>query len=275
MHKLWDEFSGGTLGSQPLFELFRLILPHLDTVRPQYRLKQKGLANMYVSILAISESSNDAQTLLNWKKPSSGFQRNEQGNFPEVVHSVIETRMKKPKDLPKRLTIGELNAALDKLAEVQSTDEKKAVLDDLTKKTTAREQRWILRVILKDMQIGMKEDSIFRELHPDAKELYASVCDLRSTCQQCVDPSFRLNDITICLFKPMKPRLAHARQLVDGRAQESVEEGSTAPSTSSTASGWCYTFCAMASTMAATAPNGTRATATTRRPTMRSAWRRS
>ena len=54
MHKLWDEFSGGTLGSQPLFELFRLILPHLDTVRPQYRLKQKGLANMYVSILAIS-----------------------------------------------------------------------------------------------------------------------------------------------------------------------------------------------------------------------------
>ena len=209
MHKLWDEFSGGTLGSQPLFELFRLILPHLDTVRPQYRLKQKGLANMYVSILAISESSEDAQTLLNWKKPSSGFQRNEQGNFPEVVHSVIETRMKKPKDLPKRLTIGELNAALDKLAEVQSTDEKKAVLDDLTKKTTAREQRWILRVILKDMQIGMKEDSIFRELHPDAKELYASVCDLRSTCQQCVDPSFRLNDITICLFKPMKPRLAH------------------------------------------------------------------
>ena len=42
-----------------------------------------------------TEAVQDAQALLNWKKPASGFQRNEQGNFPEVVFSVIEHRARK------------------------------------------------------------------------------------------------------------------------------------------------------------------------------------
>ena len=125
MQRLWENYG---YREHPLFELMRLILPHLDTVRPQYRAKQKMLAKIYVELLAINgaaqqqrarfslsarvlscsfrsirsirspltamllrraccsfaESSDDAQQLLNWKKPASGFQRNEQGNFPEV-----------------------------------------------------------------------------------------------------------------------------------------------------------------------------------------------
>ena len=57
LHKLWAEFG---IREHPLFELMRLTLPHLDTVRPQYRLKQKGIARMYVEILALVETSDDA-----------------------------------------------------------------------------------------------------------------------------------------------------------------------------------------------------------------------
>ena len=80
MRRLWEKF--GIAEGAPLFQLMRLTLPHLDTVRPQYRLKQKSIAKMYVEILAIPESSDDAQMLLNWKKPASGFQRNEQVRTP-------------------------------------------------------------------------------------------------------------------------------------------------------------------------------------------------
>ena len=202
---LWDKFG---FRAHPLFELVRLMLPHLDTMRPQYRLKQKSIAKMYVEILAINPSSEDAQALLNWKKPASGFQRNEQGNFPEVVLSVIEHRARKRADIPKRLTIGELNALLDKLADEEGHDAKRDVLRQVMDRSTAREQRWILRVVLKDMQIGMKEDSVFRHLHPDAKELYNSVCDLKLTCEKCADPEYRHEAISLCPFKPMRPRLA-------------------------------------------------------------------
>ena len=171
MERLWKAYG---IREHPLFELMRLIVPNLDTVRPMYRMKQKMIGKMYVEILAINESSEDAQALLNWKKPASGFQRNEQGNFPEVVYAVLEHRARKRADIKHKLTIRQLNALLDELAETEGVDPKREVMRRLYDRTTAREQRWILRVILKDMQIGMKEDRVFKLLHPDAKELYNS-----------------------------------------------------------------------------------------------------
>ena len=203
MRRLWDSY-----GTKDFFELMRLILPNLDTVRPQYRVKQKMLARMYVELLALNESSEDAQSLLNWKRPANGFQRNEQGNFPEVVLSVIEHRSQKRSDINGLLTIRELNRLLDQLADVEGFEKKKEVMRQLERRTTAREQRWILRIILKDMQIGMKEDSVFKILHPDARELYNSVCDLKATCEKCIDPEYRHDAISICIFKALRPRLA-------------------------------------------------------------------
>jgi hypothetical protein len=58
LHHLWDTFGKG---EHDIFPLMRLILPHLDTVRPNYRLKQKQLARMYVDMLALDSSKPDAQ----------------------------------------------------------------------------------------------------------------------------------------------------------------------------------------------------------------------
>ena len=51
MKLLWDNYG---MHEHALFELMRLILPHLDTVRPQYRVKQKLMAKIYVELLAIN-----------------------------------------------------------------------------------------------------------------------------------------------------------------------------------------------------------------------------
>ena len=85
------------------------------------------------------------------------------------------------------------------------------MLKTIYDQTTAVEQKWILRIVLKDMAIGMKEDSVFRLLHPDAQELYNSVCSLEDTCTQVADPAFSLDATgeAIALFQPLKPRLAH------------------------------------------------------------------
>ena len=203
--KLWTDFGKG---EHDIFPLMRLLLPHLDTLRPVYRAKQKQLANMYVAMLSLPVSHADAQAMLNWKRPSSGFQRTEQGNFPEVVLDAIKPRCKSRAQLPQPITIAQLNRLLDDFARADDVDKKTKVLAEMFSKMTAQEQRWMLRVVLKDMSIGIKENSIFNQLHPDAQELYNSVCDLQATCRQCADPSFRLDTISLQLFRPVKPRLS-------------------------------------------------------------------
>ena len=203
VNKLWSNYG---LADHPSFPLIRLMLPHLDTTsRPNYKLKQKNLAKLYVEIMGLTAESPQAQTMTNWKRPSSGLQRSEQGNFPEVMHTVIKQRCSPREDLPHRATVGEVNAMLDRLATEPS---KREPLGEIYRKCTALEQKWILRVIIKDMQISMKEDKLFKMLHPDAQELYNSVCDLRATCEKCADPEYRLESISLELFKPLRPRLA-------------------------------------------------------------------
>ena len=212
LKKLWEDYGKG---EHDIFPLMRLLLPHLDTSRPMYRAKQKQLANMYVSHLSLDPEHADAQAMLNWKRPSSGFQRTEQGNFPEVVFDAIKRRTKTRAQLPEPVTIAQLNRLLDDFARADDLAKKTKVLGEMFSKMTALEQKWMLRIVIKDMNIGIKENSIFNLLHPDAQELYNSVCDLQSTCRQCSDPSFRLDQISLQLFRPVKPRLSARGSWVD------------------------------------------------------------
>lgn len=205
LRKLWEAYGKGTY---PLFPLMRLLLPHLDTIRPNYRVKEKQLARMYIGMLALDPSNSDAQEILNWKRSSSDSHRKEQGNFPEVVYRVIKDRCLRRSQIKQPVTIGELNSMLDDFAKADGMVEKVRVLTVMHTRMTAQEQRWMLHIVIKDMKIGMKEASIFSQLHPDAQELYNSVCDLQATCIQCSDQSFRLSSIGLQLFKPVKPRLA-------------------------------------------------------------------
>lgn len=190
MRKLWKAYGFYAPFSHDLFPLMRLTLPHLDTIRGNYHLKQKGLADMLIGYHGLRKDSAEAVAMTNWKKPSSGFGRNEQGNFPEVVHSLLAKRVLSRAQLVEKgrpkLTVGGLNELLDALAKGTDHAAKAKVFRTIFESTTGQEQRWILRIVLKDMHIGMQEDAVFRLLHPDAKQLYNSVCDLRASLRRRV-----------------------------------------------------------------------------------------
>lgn len=38
--------------------------------------------------------------------------------------------------------------------------------------TSAEEQKWLIRIILKDMKLGLGQSSVLDTFHPDAKDLY-------------------------------------------------------------------------------------------------------
>ncbi|CAM0137506.1 unnamed protein product [Umbelopsis sp. WA50703] len=72
---------------------------------------------------------------------------------------------------------------------------------------TAEEHRWLIRMILKDLKIGMSESSVFDVYHPQAKELYSVTSDLKKVCEKLQDPFARIGKSTIQLFHPFKPQL--------------------------------------------------------------------
>lgn len=168
--RLWQRYGRKT---QPMFPLMRLMLPHLDSTRKNYDMKEKLLAQLYVSMLGLSPDQEDAKAMLEYKRPSSlaGRGGGTSGDFPERAFFVLQHRSSKEAELgPRRLTIAEVNEALTKLAEASGHDGKLPVLRQLHLRTTALEQKWLLRIILKHMGMGIKENFLFKKFHLDAQE---------------------------------------------------------------------------------------------------------
>lgn len=53
-----------------------------------------------------------------------------------------------------------------------------AIIDLFNKCGSAKLQEWIIRIILKDMHLGMGHKGILNTLHPDGAELFANSNDL-------------------------------------------------------------------------------------------------
>jgi DNA ligase-4 len=68
---------------------------------------------------------------------------------------------------------------------------KTAVLTELISKTNAREMKWIVNIILKDLKMGISEKTIFSEFHPDAEDIFNVTCDLRAVCEKLNDRTKR------------------------------------------------------------------------------------
>lgn len=188
-----------------LYPVLRLILPQKDRERAVYGLKEKNLAKTYIKLIPLGMRDPDAIRLLNWKKPTE--REKTSGDFPTVLYEVVS---KRSSVIEGSLSIDELNDILDELAKnMGKQDIQSGILRRIYNRSTAQEQRWIVRIILKDMIISVKETTIFSVFHPDAQDLYNTCSDLKKIAWELWDPSFRLNaeDKAVQLFHAFAPML--------------------------------------------------------------------
>lgn len=150
--------------------MLRLLLPGVDHERGAYHLKESNLAKLYGEMLALPEAQR--QRLLHWKDPAlqEGY-KCAAGDFSSVLYSLAEARAT-VKPGASGLTVADVNAALDRIHNAADTAEKRAQLLDLWRRASAMEQKWISKVILKDLKIGFSHESVLKRFHPDAMELY-------------------------------------------------------------------------------------------------------
>lgn len=153
-----------------LYPLFRLLLPGVDHERGAYGLKESNLAKLYGEMLGLPEGQK--QRLLHWKDPSlqEGY-KCAAGDFSSVLFSVVESRVTvSPGN--SQLTIGDVNVCLDRIHNAGDTADKRMQLLELVRRASANEQKWLAKLILKDLKIGFSHESVLKRFHPDAMELY-------------------------------------------------------------------------------------------------------
>ncbi|CAG8588571.1 7421_t:CDS:10 [Ambispora gerdemannii] len=184
------------------YPVMRLLLPYLNKEGANYRMKEANLAKIYIDVLGIGRKSETGQRLLNWKVPGKNNQT--AGDFASVAYDVIAPRstvMGRGK-----LTIAEVNNQLDLLNAAESVKESQKVIRYFFDNCAPDEQKWIIRIILKELKFGLTEKSVFQVYHPDAEDLFNICSSLKKVCEDLQDPTIRLTEIS--LFNPIKPMLA-------------------------------------------------------------------
>ncbi|KIJ65132.1 hypothetical protein HYDPIDRAFT_89015 [Hydnomerulius pinastri MD-312] len=203
-----------------LYSVLRLILPQAHRERAVYGLKEKNLAKTYIKLIPLGMRDPDAIRLLNWKKPSNGKYASS-GDFPNVLYEVVS---KRSSVVEGSLSVEDLNGLLDELSQnMGKQDIQSKILQRIYNRATAQEQRWIVRIVLKDMVISVKETTVFSVFHPDAQDLFNTCSDLKKVAWELSDPSRRLNaeDKAIQLFRAFAPMLCKRPKY---KIEESVKE---------------------------------------------------
>ncbi|KAF9584012.1 DNA ligase (ATP) [Lunasporangiospora selenospora] len=172
----------------------------LDRNRGRYGLKEQKMADIYITTLNIVQGSEAANKLKYWKE---GI-RDSAGDFSLVASEVIASRSLVTHSQGQ--TIRDVNQLLTGLSTKGSDNIK--IFRTLVQSYTALENKWIIRIINKDLKIGMSENSVLPCYHPDAADLFNVCSDLQKTVIDCADPNVRISTSTISISQPFKPMLA-------------------------------------------------------------------
>ena len=74
-----------------------------------------------------------------------------------------------------------------------------------------------MKIILKDLKIGIKHDKVLEYFHSDALDFYNATSSLREVCREFEDVNHSLKNV-LRLFHPIKPMLSARRSPNDLRS---------------------------------------------------------
>ena len=186
---------------QNFFPIIRLMLPAFDMERGQYGLKESTLAKLYVDLLSLP--SREKEALMHFKNPQKALPGCPAGSFADALHFVLRNRAGDK----STLTVEDVNRELDELANSLTKDDKKKVLSRLLQSTNALEQKWLTKIILKDLKMGSNE-KILKCFHPKALDLFYNINSLREVFTKLRDKNTDLGVQLFQLHHPIRPMLA-------------------------------------------------------------------
>jgi DNA ligase N terminus len=202
---LMDYVRTNHLGRPPesIFPLFRLLMPENDSSR-FISMKESLLADMYVEAFNLQE---DRDRLKNYGNPMF-VNTSACGDFSAVLEQCLQR--KDHLKIPSNYSVKDINACLDELKELKvsrrtghdwkvSSPSKKAKRPTLKYLRTkwlerflspgdrtalsALEHKWMVRIILRKLQLGVGPTKLFNWYDPQAMDLWNARSTLKRLCR--------------------------------------------------------------------------------------------
>lgn len=183
-----------------LYPLLRMLCCSIDNTRV-FGIKESVLAKLYTSVLGLDvKKSRDAEALLNWRAPNTSGK----GDFASVLLQIIVPRSTLPQNAPSP-AIMDIDEKLNQLASDQESQQ--SIIRYFFTHCTCNEQLWLVRIILKDLKIGVSYESVMNALHPDAVTQFQVKNDLKYI-STLTDRAIRIKTAKISLFHAFGPMLS-------------------------------------------------------------------
>jgi len=197
--KLIDFFGKSNVSN--FFPIVRLMVPSYDMERGQYGLKERTLGKYYSELLSLPKKETEALT--NFKDPKKQLPGCPAGGFVEVLAFVLKGRVGQTQNL----SVEQVNNLLDELANALDKNSKKKVLAKLIRSMNDVEQKWLAKIILKDMKLGTHE-KVLQSFHEKALEIFYNTNNLRAVFTKLKDKQDLTGLQLFTLGQPIRPMLA-------------------------------------------------------------------
>ncbi|KAI9346479.1 ATP dependent DNA ligase domain-containing protein [Obelidium mucronatum] len=179
-----------------------LLLPHLD--QRVLNIKEKVLARLYATALGI-DGTADAARLLDWRNPVHGAAA---ADFAATLFAVVRDRIGGHAPLDA-VDIDAIDGAINSLVAAESILDRNKVIQGWVQQMSPLEHKWLARIILKEMKLGITEKTIFDSWHPEAQDLYNITSSLSRVAIDLADLSVSvISSSNVSLNFPFKPMLS-------------------------------------------------------------------
>ncbi|CAJ1953471.1 unnamed protein product [Cylindrotheca closterium] len=198
---------------QSLYPLLRLYCPDIDNKR-FYNMKESQIATAYINALSLGDGST-AKMLKNYTD-SQHAPPHLVGDLSLVVEQVMKDRRTFPKS---KMRLQDINSLLDELAGLKKKThhhnhqwregsqgikpKKNANLNDMrekwlkkvidSKKLSPLEHKWLVRIIMKKPEFGMRSMTILKFYSRYAPEIMGTHNSLLSLCNKLANPEYEKN----------------------------------------------------------------------------------
>lgn len=212
----------GDNSNTSIFPILRLLLPAADRERDSYGIRVKTLRDLYIKILGISETSIEARKLSGFDESGTGS-NGSSGDFADRIFTLMRGRC--PEEC--HMTVWDVNQHLDAMGQHYQNGRRSKTQDELIQMVqgmTQLDQKWLIRIILKNLRLGMSQTKLLGLYHPKAGALFDRFSHLSKVCE-AVESGEGLEEVgepgvgmAVRLFNPVKPMLCQRvdLKLVDG-----------------------------------------------------------
>ncbi|KAJ3642629.1 hypothetical protein Zmor_025392 [Zophobas morio] len=177
--------------------VLRLVVPRLERDRPSYRIKESKITKLLIKMLGLPPG-NDKTLLLKSVTGSSV-------DFGDIVYSILKKYIIN-KEIG--LTIHDINTYLDQIATRTSDTGLDDQILEIFRKLSPKNIKWLIQIILKDLKLGISDNTILNCVHEDGANFYAANNNLKKLCEVLHDPKVKLHELEINIFEPFKPMLS-------------------------------------------------------------------